>query len=193
MNKRQSQKEATREKIRSCAKQLFAEQGFEATTSRQIAKQAGVALGTIFTHFKDKQAILSDILFEAIELTVQDAFRTLQPEQTVLNQLMHLATKLYTYYADNLELSRTLLKDNLFNPNTSPEFKEQIMQFITAVTNIIKTGQEIEQINPNKNPQILAQTFMSLYFFTLMSLINEENNLSEANAFLELHVGELLS
>lgn len=191
-SKRQNQKQATRQKIRNSAQQLFTEQGYEATTSRQIAQQAGVALGTIFTHFKDKQAILSDILFEAIEQTVQDAFKTLNPNQHPQKQLMHLATKLYTYYANNLNLSRTLLKDNLLNPNTSTQFKQQIQHFITAINSIIQKGQTQNQINPNKNPKILAQTFMSLYFYTLMTLINEEHNLTQALEFLDAHLTELL-
>ena len=66
--KRQEQKRQTREKIRETAKILFSSQGFEATTSRQIAKESGVATGTLFVHFKGKNEILADILYEDIEI-----------------------------------------------------------------------------------------------------------------------------
>ncbi len=50
-----------REKILKAASRLFAEQGFDGTTTYQIAKQAGVTEPLIFYHFKGK-----DWLFTAI-------------------------------------------------------------------------------------------------------------------------------
>ncbi|KOO11428.1 transcriptional regulator, partial [Vibrio xuii] len=47
MNKRQ----ITRERILNAAWALFAENGYEETTTRQIARHANVADGTVFSHF----------------------------------------------------------------------------------------------------------------------------------------------
>lgn len=41
---------------------LFAEIGFENTTARLIAKEAGVSEGTVFSYFKTKEGILEAIL-----------------------------------------------------------------------------------------------------------------------------------
>jgi len=41
----------TEEKIRKAAKKLFLEKGFDATTSREIAKEAGVNLSLLNYHF----------------------------------------------------------------------------------------------------------------------------------------------
>ncbi|MGO3799348.1 MAG: TetR/AcrR family transcriptional regulator, partial [Vibrio casei] len=54
MTKRQQ----TRESILNAAWALFAENGYEMTTTRQIARQAGVADGTVFSHFSTKLAML---------------------------------------------------------------------------------------------------------------------------------------
>ena len=53
--------EATRLAIETAAIQLFLEQGYHATSMRQIAEQAGLALGGIYNHFSSK-----DEIFEAI-------------------------------------------------------------------------------------------------------------------------------
>jgi len=121
---RQEQKLQTRHSIRENAKELFKTQGFAATTSRQIASKAGVALGTIFVHFSDKQAILEDILFEDIETVVKEAFATLPKHETALKQLLHLAEQLYRYYFKHLDLSRELLKNNFFNKEDDKQFRE---------------------------------------------------------------------
>jgi len=53
--------ETTRLAIEDAAVELFMEQGYHATSMRQIAEHAGLALGGIYNHFSSK-----DELFEAI-------------------------------------------------------------------------------------------------------------------------------
>ena len=48
--------------ILKAALSLFAEQGFEATTSSQIAKRAGVAVGSVYQHFHNKRELLMAVL-----------------------------------------------------------------------------------------------------------------------------------
>jgi AcrR family transcriptional regulator len=39
----------------NCARELFAERGLSRVTSHDIARRAGVAAGTIYLHFDDKE------------------------------------------------------------------------------------------------------------------------------------------
>jgi hypothetical protein len=55
--------ERTRQVIEEAAYSLFLEQGYSATSMRQIAARAGIALGGIYNHFEGK-----DDIFEAIML-----------------------------------------------------------------------------------------------------------------------------
>ncbi|MBI3151593.1 MAG: TetR/AcrR family transcriptional regulator [Chloroflexi bacterium] len=57
----QTKGERTRLQIEDAAIELFMEQGYHATSMRQIAERAELALGGIYNHFKSK-----DELFEAI-------------------------------------------------------------------------------------------------------------------------------
>ena len=59
-------KAATREAILLSARRLFAEQGFEATTTRDIARAAQIASGTLFNYFPTKEAIVASMASEAI-------------------------------------------------------------------------------------------------------------------------------
>jgi AcrR family transcriptional regulator len=56
------------EKILESAIQVFSEKGFSASTTKEIAKNAGVAEGTIFRYFKTKKDILRGILIKSINL-----------------------------------------------------------------------------------------------------------------------------
>jgi len=58
----------TRLAIINAAVKLFARQGFEKTTVDEVAAEAGIAKGTVFYNFKDKD----DIFFSVIKLGVDD-------------------------------------------------------------------------------------------------------------------------
>jgi AcrR family transcriptional regulator len=56
--------EATRLAIEDAAIQLFLEQGYHATSMRQIAEHAGLALGGIYNHFSSKEEIFEAIIVD---------------------------------------------------------------------------------------------------------------------------------
>ena len=55
-------KESTRRKILEAAQELFRTTGFEATTTRDIARAAGIATGTLFNYFPTKEAIVASLI-----------------------------------------------------------------------------------------------------------------------------------
>jgi len=54
----------TRQAVLDAAYSLFMEHGFHATSMRQIAEQAELALGGIYNHFSSKEEIFAAILFD---------------------------------------------------------------------------------------------------------------------------------
>ena len=61
ISKRQLQKEQTRKNIIDAAYRVYGEQGFSASTAT-LAKEAGVAHGTIFVHFSSLDALLCQLI-----------------------------------------------------------------------------------------------------------------------------------
>ncbi|MBU0485701.1 MAG: TetR/AcrR family transcriptional regulator [Proteobacteria bacterium] len=59
-------KNQNREKIIKAAAMLFAEKGFEETTTRDIAKAAGLATGTMFNYFPSKETMAMSMINEAL-------------------------------------------------------------------------------------------------------------------------------
>ena len=64
---RQSQKEATRQRVVNAARELFDTHGYQGTTVREIARHAGVAVGSVFTTFASKGEILSQVMQARID------------------------------------------------------------------------------------------------------------------------------
>ncbi len=58
-------KESTRRRILEAAQEQFRTTGFEATTTRDIAKAAGIAAGTLFNYFPTKEAIVTTLVIDS--------------------------------------------------------------------------------------------------------------------------------
>src|SRR5271157_788809 len=58
---------ATGQRILETAARLFTAAGWESTTTREIAADAGIATGTLFNYFQCKEAIAAALIAEALE------------------------------------------------------------------------------------------------------------------------------
>ena len=58
---------ATRQRILEVAKKLFAGQGFEPTTTRDISRESQIAVGTLFNYFPTKESIALALIAGACE------------------------------------------------------------------------------------------------------------------------------
>jgi AcrR family transcriptional regulator len=57
---------ATEQRILEAAARLFIADGWERTTTREIASAAGIATGTLFNYFQCKEAIAAHLVFGAL-------------------------------------------------------------------------------------------------------------------------------
>lgn len=60
--KREQDRESKREEIVAAARDLFIQEGYEATSMSRLATTAGVAPNTIYWYFKDKDEVLVAVL-----------------------------------------------------------------------------------------------------------------------------------
>ncbi len=74
------------EKILEAALELFAEEGYAATSTSKVAKAAGVSEGLIFRHFKNKEGLL-DAIFEQVaertKMVFADIVLETKPEKVI--------------------------------------------------------------------------------------------------------------
>ena len=54
--------EETRDRLLRAASQLFARTGYDGTAITDVAREAGIGVGTVYHHFSDKRALLLDLL-----------------------------------------------------------------------------------------------------------------------------------
>ena len=55
------------QKIINAALEIYHKEGYDSLSMRRIAEVSGRAVGTVYTHFEDKEALLAQVLAGEIE------------------------------------------------------------------------------------------------------------------------------
>ncbi len=76
-------KNATKARILAATGRLLAERGYDATTTRDIARAAQIATGTLFNYFPSKEAVVAGLAAEAL----QDAWSTVDDDASKAESL----------------------------------------------------------------------------------------------------------
>lgn len=145
--------------------ELFASQGFEATTSQQIAKRAGVSVGSVYHTFPTKQAILVAVLapiFEGTMDTVANQFNdnTFGKGFESVKELVKVTIADRFYFADkNINVIRLMLGQMLVNSvfveDLKKFFEQQAKQLVLPTIVRLQAEQKIKNLPIEKILQIL--------------------------------------
>lgn len=161
-----------KEKIIEAALKLFAKEGFYATSTSKVAKEASVSEGLIFRHFGNKEGLLNaileegkeriknlfaDIVLEAdprkvIRKTLELPFTVKEKEYDFWKLQFKLKWELEDFYEDKTEpLKRTLIhafeKLEYEKPVLESEFLIHYIDGISAaiLKNTLKNREEFKQ------------------------------------------------
>jgi AcrR family transcriptional regulator len=154
--------EDTRTSILDAAYLLFIHQGYHATSMRQIAAHAGIALGGIYNHFNAKEDIFREILL------MRHPYREIISAVPALNE-NHLEARVHSIahiMVDTLQQHPDLLNLMLieiveFNGSHMPELFREILPAIVPIF------QDIFQDDPRLRSipvPILIRVFIGMFF-----------------------------
>lgn len=141
----------TRKKLITAAEELFNKKGFYDTTSKDIAKEAGVSIGIFYNYFKDK----SKIYYECLNLGYDDdSSKIIELLKRLFDEDGDLKTKIYSYLYDGLLKIRSKIK--IFME------RDRIMDDYPEIKKLIKrrdeeTIKEIENYFSGEDSEVIAQ------------------------------------
>jgi AcrR family transcriptional regulator len=180
--------ERTRQAIIEAAYGLFSEQGFHATSMRQIAQAAGIALGGIYNHFESKEQIFDEVLLEK------------HPYRQVLPILMATSGDTIETFAHNAaqavvtELGRRpdFLKlvfielSEFKGQHTHHLFNTIFPQFLPLIERFQHTGDQVRDLSP----QAILLSFLGMFFsyYLTESVANPNSTPPADSALLEQHI-----
>jgi len=97
--------------IFDAAVKVFAEKGFARATVEEIAKQAGIAKGTIYYNYKGKKELFLSLLDEGIERLEATVNREVARKDTVLAKLEVLVSAQLGFFEEYRDYCKILLSE----------------------------------------------------------------------------------
>ena len=187
--------EATRERIISAALDLFSREGYSRTSTRGIAKEAGVNEVTLFRHFGSKKNLL---------MACMQAFNTTGFSVTFESQLSGNYTedirRLAHLLAEDTAANIQMLQLMLCEARVIPELRQAILA--GGQGNTERLGDYFQRqieagvVRPDLSALVLASTFSSLFSLNLIfenmiegsmtpELSSQEVRLSQVELFIQ--------
>jgi AcrR family transcriptional regulator len=152
-------------RIRSSARELFAEQGFDATSTRQIADQAGVGLATLFLYASDKRDLLFLACNDDLDRLTESGFADVDTAQPLLDQLATALRHFFIFFKQNARLSQDLLRELTFytSGQHSARFQGIRRRTIQRIADLIEAAKKRGEVGPT-HPTALAAEVLFFVF-----------------------------
>lgn len=106
--RRQRQKQATREGILSAAREIARSEGWDAVTIRRVAAQIEYSPPVIYEYFQGKDDLLAEIQRQGFELLAEMMRQSAEQTGDKLDRLFRMADTYWRFAHDQAELERIM-------------------------------------------------------------------------------------
>lgn len=170
-SKRRSNQRDKNSRILDAAYRLFLEQGFDAVTVQEIAERAGVAKGTFYLYFHDKDDLKEYLITQKSHELFRAALRALRETgiENFEDQIIFVIDYVTTVLAENKDVLRLIAKDLSFGV-----FNQRLSAFViddhADVLQVLTSAAERNGVHL-KNPKVLLFMIIELAGSTCFSCI----------------------
>lgn len=157
--------EDTRTRLIAAARRLFAEKGYAATSTRMIAREAGVNLGGIQYHFGSKEELHRAVLRDVFDPGMERIEAASREGGTIAERLSATIRATFTHLWDNPDQAAFMVAYRLYHVELLPEVARLLAPLTRSLIALIEEGQTQKVIRPG-DPLLLAMSVMAqpLYF-----------------------------
>ncbi|WP_374471489.1 TetR/AcrR family transcriptional regulator [Phenylobacterium sp.] len=188
---RRVQREATRNRVLNAARDLFETQGYEGTTIREIARRAGVSVGSVFTTFASKGEILSQVMQDRLEPLYAELDRVMPHLRGCTAD--RLRSMFAIHYAFEAQRRRQFLAhiaaayDWTLPPTARPYGTTLRLQDI--IRECLQKGVEDGDVDPASDLQEIIDLLMAAYAWTYRLVVRTNANAHELTAVMDRQIG----
>lgn len=160
---------ARRNQILDAATTVFAEKGFHRATIRDVARAAGIADGTIYNYFENKNALLLGLL-DRLNETDQRQGHFDQARQMNLEDFvrLYLRQRLATFPELGLDVFQIIMSELLVNQELRETYYREIIGPTFAIAEQAQEGWLAHNIRPSLDPKLTLRAISGLVLGTLI-------------------------
>ncbi len=164
-------------RILTAAQHLFAQQGFEKTTTRQLAEAAGVAEGTLFRHFETKKSILAAVVTQGWSEMLTDLLTELSDVASYKAVSKVMKRRMLRLH-EHGDMMRVCFMEAQYHPDLRDRIEADVISKMQSVVEaFIQTGID-RGVYRNLNPELVARIFLGMFMIAGFS----QDTLTEARS-----------
>ncbi|MEI1378449.1 TetR/AcrR family transcriptional regulator [Nostoc sp. UHCC 0926] len=152
----------TRTRILEAAQRLFAAQGFDGTTTRDLAQAAGVAEGTLFRHFPNKKAILVEVATSGWVEILTDLLTELS-EMGSYKAVAQVMRRRMWNFQKNADLMRVCFMEVQFHPDLRDRIQLEVITKMTDVGEAFFQTAMDKGIYRQMDAKLVAKVFLGMF------------------------------
>ncbi|GAA0434820.1 MAG: TetR/AcrR family transcriptional regulator [Bacillota bacterium] len=174
--------------IIEAAVEVIAENGYHASQVSKIAKKAGVADGTIYLYFKNKEDILISVFEEKMGQFINQITVSIQDKQDANKKLLELIQMHFTQLAENPQLAVvTQLELRQSNPELRLEINKVLKPYLTVIDSIIEEGMKEGVFRNSLNIPLVRQMIFGTLDETVTNWVMKERKYDLVKQAYEVH------
>ncbi len=157
------------DRIQLAARKLLSANGYEATTLREVAKAAGVGLGTLFSYIRDKRDLIYVIFNSEVDRVADLALAAPRHWQAFDQKILGITEPHFRMFAGDPVLSRILLSEVLMlTPGSHLNFHLSIRdRLIRGIADVVVEAQERGEILSSTGADTIAKNIFFAFSGTV--------------------------
>jgi AcrR family transcriptional regulator len=161
--------EGTRRRIYEAALEMFRDKGFEQTTMRDIARQAGVALGAAYYYFSSKEAIVLAFYQEMQESGHQPTLDAMSAHRKLRDRIQVVLEKRFELLEPNLKFLGALFKHSPDAADPLSPFSEETRAIREKAIELFRAA--IDGANVKVPPDLMPHLPRLLWLYQLSLIL----------------------
>lgn len=182
---RESGKAERRRRLKAAALAVFAEKGYDAATTREIAERAGLGPATLFRYAQAKHDLLLMIVNDELNEINARAFAALDPNASLIDALITLLAPRYRYWAAAPDLAREAIHITVIaraNDDTTEtqRYRDRRAALGSVVADLIRREQSMGRLRADEDAEFLADFLLDVYLAHRRRWLSEAHPTAEA-------------
>lgn len=193
--RRQLNKEDKLRRIKAAACSLFTTKGYDQTSMREIAKRAGVALGTPFSYAADKRDLLFLTVNDELEDAALRAASAVKEGAPLKENLLNAFRVVYEFFGREPRLARLTLREMQFyqvGPQAERFLKTRDRMIALSVQSV-EIAQRNGEISRNEDAHTIGMVVFSSFQMAIrLWLMEKQTRVADGIRELECFIDVIL-
>ena len=158
-----------RESIQQAVIRLMCREGLKSVTMERVAQEVGIAKGTVYLHYHDKQELLESVKDAALEPMIDEMDQILRGDAAPERKLHDYSLRYLAYFEEQRDLFRILLYEREVTRVWGSRYQsDRYRRLAEGTARVIRDGMKKEIFR-----DVDAQAAAALFVESNMAMMNQ--------------------